>query len=207
MYGNEFPHSSGRNGARFGRGFNGADITANEHRNVTVEEVFLPDKCDGLGVVVGQAVFNRGTHRKDWVQTEALWIGDQFGRAVILNDCSLRFAVRLTILKQRRAIVGAHDVCLKGLKVSGANRTFPIQSLLFHLSLRFVRTNRGVAKFTTDRIKSNLGCVEGDGIAAMIGFKTSIRQRLVALEVNFARSFQLDRSGLNLFTRSSNRLQ
>ena len=46
----EFPDAASRVGTRFSRGFNRADVSANEHRNIAVEEVFLADENDVGGL-------------------------------------------------------------------------------------------------------------------------------------------------------------
>jgi hypothetical protein len=45
----EFTDAAGRAGTRFSRGFDGADVSANEHRNIAVE-VFLADQNDVGGL-------------------------------------------------------------------------------------------------------------------------------------------------------------
>lgn len=50
MNADEFTNAAGCNGARFGSGFHGADVTTDEDRHVTVQEVFLADKNDIRGL-------------------------------------------------------------------------------------------------------------------------------------------------------------
>jgi hypothetical protein len=42
----EFADAAGRFRTRFSRGFDGADVAENEHRNIAVPEVFLADQND-----------------------------------------------------------------------------------------------------------------------------------------------------------------
>ena len=42
MNADQFPDAAGRRRTRFSRGFHGTHVAADEHRDITVKEVFLP---------------------------------------------------------------------------------------------------------------------------------------------------------------------